>query len=301
MKVMIAEDDRTSRFLLRSFLQKWGYDVVVAEDGDQAWKMLQEADAPRLAVLDWMMPGVDGPELCRRVRSSEGPEADYTYLILLTAKTEKASIVAGMEAGADDYIVKPFDAHELQVRVRAGERIVQLHQDLLELKEQLQIQATTDPLTGIANRRALLARMEIEMARARRSRHPFTVSMLDLDHFKQVNDAHGHAAGDLVLREFAGRVRAVLRDYDTVGRVGGEEFVVLVPNLSQKAADAVFERIRLTVKEPPFDCDGVPVTVTVSQGLVTWDGEAGVDELLLLADSALYAAKAKGRDRVERA
>ena len=301
MKIMIAEDDRTSRFLLQSFLQKWGYEVVVAEDGDQAWKLLQGADAPHLAVLDWMMPGVDGPELCRRVRTCEGPEAGYTYLILLTAKTEKASIIAGMEAGADDYIVKPFDAHELQVRVRAGERIVQLHQDLLELKEQLQIQATTDPLTGIANRRALLARMELEMARARRSKHPFTVSMLDLDHFKQVNDMHGHAAGDLVLRELARRVRAALRDYDTVGRVGGEEFVVLVPNLSPTAADAVFERIRLTVKEPPFDCDGVAVTVTVSQGLVTWDGEGSVDELLALADSALYAAKAKGRDRVEHA
>ena len=257
MKVMIAEDDRTSRFLLRSFLQKWGYEVVVAEDGDQAWAMLQEPDAPRLAVLDWMMPGVDGPDLCRRVRECEGPEADYTYLILLTAKTETASIVAGMEAGADDYIVKPFDAHELQVRVHAGERIVQLHHDLLELKEQLQVQATTDPLTGILNRRALFARMEQEMARARRSMHPFTVSMLDLDHFKQVNDMHGHAAGDLVLREFVARVRAMLRDYDTVGRVGGEEFVVLVPNLSPGASGAVFERIRLAVKEPPFDCDGV--------------------------------------------
>ena len=299
MKVMIAEDDRTSRFLLRSFLQKWGYEVVVAEDGDQAWQMLQEADPPRLAVLDWMMPGADGPELCRRVRECEGPEADYTYLILLTAKTETASIVAGMEAGADDYIVKPFDAHELQVRVRAGERIVQLHQDLLKLKEQLQIQATTDPLTGIFNRRALLARMELEMARARRSRHPFTVSMLDLDHFKQVNDMHGHAAGDHVLRTFALRVRAVLREYDTLGRVGGEEFVVLVPNLSPEAADAVFERIRLTVKKPPFDFDGVPITVTVSQGLVTWDGTANVDELLMRADNALYAAKANGRDRVE--
>lgn len=301
MKVMIAEDDRTSRFLLRSFLMKWGYEVVVVEDGDQAWAMLQEADAPHLAVLDWMMPGVDGPELCRRVRASESPEAHYTYLILLTAKTEKASIVAGMEAGADDYIVKPFDAHELQVRVRAGERIVRLHKDLLELKEQLQIQATTDPLTGILNRRALLSRMELEMARARRSKHPFTVSMLDLDHFKLVNDMHGHAAGDLVLREFVARVGAVLREYDTVGRVGGEEFVVLVPNLSPEAADAVFERLRLAVKEPPFAADGVSITVSVSQGLVTWDGKASVDELLMLADGALYAAKAKGRDRVEHA
>jgi two-component system cell cycle response regulator len=271
----------------------------VAEDGDLAWEMLQEADAPRLAVLDWMMPGVDGPELCRRVRGSEGPEAHYTYLILLTAKTETASIVVGMEAGADDYIVKPFDAQELKVRVRAGERIVQLHHDLLELKEQLQIQATTDTLTGILNRRALLARMDLEMARARRSKHPFT--MLDLDHFKQVNDTHGHAAGDLVLRESVTRIRSVLREYDTVGRVGGEEFVVLVPDLSPDKAVAVFERIRLAVKEPPFDFDGVPIAVTVSQGMVTWDGKASVDELLMLADNALYTAKANGRDRVEQA
>jgi two-component system, cell cycle response regulator len=298
VKVLVAEDDQTSRFLLVSFLKKWGYEVLVAENGEQAWKQLQLRDGPRLAILDWMMPGLDGPEICRRVREGEGPEAEYSYLILLTAKTETENVVTGMEAGADDYIVKPFDAQELRVRVRAGERIVQLHLSLLDLKKELQLQATIDPLTGVLNRRALLNAMEAEIARARRSGHPLTLSLLDLDHFKRVNDTYGHAAGDLVLRECVERVEAGLRHYDTVGRFGGEEFVVLAPNLSQDAAATVFDRIRRSIRETPFMFDGFALSISVTQGVVTWDGEVDTDEWLRAADAALYAAKHAGRDRV---
>ena len=198
MKILIAEDDLTSRLILENMLTKWGYDVVSATNGTDAWGKLQEEDAPRLLILDWMMPGIEGVEICKRIRKNSKSEDQYTYVMLLTAKESKENIVTGMEAGADDYITKPFDMHELRVRVRAGERIVQLQSELLNAKKELEILSCTDPLTGVLNRRAILSKVGAELSRAKRENTSVSILILDLDHFKRINDTFGHLAGDAI-------------------------------------------------------------------------------------------------------
>ncbi len=301
MKILIAEDDVTSRLILENMLIKWGYNVVSATDGNDAWKKLQEADPPRLLILDWMMPGIEGIEICRRIRENSKSEDQYTYVTLLTAKESKENIVTGMEAGADDYITKPFDMHELRVRVRAGERIVQLQSELLEAKKTLEIQSRTDPLTGVLNRRAILSQIGSELSRANRENTNVSILMLDLDHFKTINDTYGHLAGDAVLRECMRRVELTVREYDSVGRFGGEEFIVVLPGSNTDDTIAVAERIRLSMNETPADVAGISIPFTISQGLATSNGQSTVDEMIAMADQALYRAKENGRNRVEKA
>ena len=299
MKILIAEDDTTSRRILETVLSKSGFEVISTKNGRDAWEMLQETDAPRLAVLDWMMPEIDGAEICRRVREREKGKERYTYLILLTARNAREDIVAGMESGADDYVVKPFDHHELRVRIRAGQRITELQSDLIATKQELLTLSRTDALTGVLNRRAILSRISTELSRASREGTPISLSMLDIDHFKQVNDTYGHLAGDTVLRECTKRIRSALRQYDSLGRFGGEEFLVVVPGVEKELAVAVSERIRSAIADADFRVDGTPIQITVSQGVVAWDGVATVDRLVAAADKALYRAKENGRNRVE--
>jgi len=299
MKILIAEDDITSRNILEAVLAKWGYEVISAVDGNEAWEKLQCADAPKIAVLDWMMPGIEGIEICRRFRENKKDEDQYTYLILLTAKGEKENIVSGMEAGADDYVVKPFDQNELRVRIRAGQRIVQLQAELLAAKQKLLLQSRTDPLTGIFNRRAILSQIEIELSRAQREEKKLSLCMIDIDHFKSINDTYGHMIGDDVLREVVRRIRAVIRQYDSLGRFGGEEFLIIIPGMEEAVAFKVSERIRLAIGETDFDINESMISITISQGVVTGDGNTKVDELIAAADKALYQAKENGRNRVE--
>jgi len=219
MKVLAAEDNPIFQSMLANMLTKWGYMPVVARDGNEAWEALQQPDCPQLAILDWMMPGLNGVDICRGVRAA-GREP-YVYILLLTARTDSQDLVEGMEAGADDYLTKPFQAHELRVRLRAGRRILDLQQQLLAAREALREQATHDGLTGLLNRNSILAILDKELARASREDQPLSVLMVDLDRFKLINDTHGHAAGDTVLCEAARRMRESMRNYESVGRYGG--------------------------------------------------------------------------------
>lgn len=210
-------------------------------------------------------------------------------------------LVSGMEAGADDYIVKPFDQHELRVRIRAGQRIIQLQSELLSAKQDLLLQSRTDSLTGILNSRAILQQIKIEMSRAQREEKKLSLSMLDIDHFKNINDTHGHMVGDAVLQEFVKRIGEVIRKYDSLGRIGGEEFLIVFPGAKEAVAFKVAERVRSVIGETDFFVDGAKIRVTVSQGVATWDGNTNVDDLIAEADKALYRAKGNGRNRVEQA
>ncbi|MEE8321974.1 MAG: diguanylate cyclase [Gammaproteobacteria bacterium] len=302
MKILIAEDDSTSRRTLEAALSKWGYDVVTAADGNEAWEKLQGTVAPKLAVLDWIMPGLEGIEICRRLRDKKADNEQYTYLILLTSKGTKDNIVSGMAAGADDYIVKPFDPHELRVRIRAGKRIIELQSELLMAKQDLFLQSRTDSLTGVLNRRAIFSQVETELSRVRRENKKISLSMLDIDFFKKVNDTYGHMAGDEVLRDVVKRINNVIRIYDslgTLGRYGGEEFLLIIPGTKEEDAYGIFERIRTAIVETDFPVNGSNIQVTVSQGVVTWDGHEKADDLIARADKALYQAKENGRNRVE--
>lgn len=291
MKILIAEDEDVSRLKLESLLTAWGYEVVAVEDGTEAWKILDHEDAPRLAILDWIMPGIDGPEICRRVRQSQ--HTPYTYLIILTAKTHREDIILGMDAGADDYVNKPFDAQELKVRVRAGQRIV-------ELEEALRVQATHDSLTGAWNHGAIIEMLERELARAKREGSTLGVVLADLDHFKQVNDHHGHLAGDEVLRAAAQRMTRALRRYDFLGRYGGEEFLILLPRCGLADALGLAERLRRSVAADPVVSAAGEIRFTMSLGVTASDQEdpSAAEALLHRADEALYQAKRQGRNRV---
>ena len=209
MRILIADDSLVSRHLLEATLRNWGYEVVVACDGTEAWKILQGDGAPSIAILDWMMPGQTGPEVCRMVRQKA--IEPYTYILLLTSRSLKEDVVAGMDSGADDYLTKPFDQHELKVRLRAGTRIVDLQAQLLATREALREQATRDYLTQLWNRSAILATLERELTRSAREHTPCGVVLIDLDHFKSINDSRGHFGGDLALREAARRMQASVR------------------------------------------------------------------------------------------
>ncbi len=296
MKILVAEDDSTSRSILGVVLAKLGYDVVAVADGNAAWEELKQVDSPRLAVLDWDMPGRSGPEVCAKVR--EKGDEEYTYLILLTANSSQDDIVKGMKAGADDYIVKPYNRSELEVRVKAGTRIIELQSELLAAKEEIKVQSRTDTLTGIANRRAIFEHLDGELNRNEREKKSISIAMLDVDHFKAVNDTYGHQAGDAVLTEFVARISNNIRPYDCVGRYGGEEFLLVLPGTNEGNAAIVCERILNNVQSEPFNLDGVSIDVTVSIGLATWSGREDVDKLVAAADSALYMAKERGRNCV---
>ncbi|MCK4602578.1 MAG: diguanylate cyclase [Phycisphaerae bacterium] len=300
MRVLIAEDDRISRRALQAALSKWGYEVLVTSDGNEAWEALQEQDAPKLAVLDWMMPGMDGIEICRRVRRRERDERDYTYIILLTAKCQKDDVIEGMAAGADDYVTKPFDIRELKVRLRAARRVLDLQRKLLTAQEALREQATHDFLTGLWNRQAILGILEHELDRAKREGGSVSVVMGDLDHFKRINDAFGHSSGDAVLFEVGCRLSVSVRPYDAVGRYGGEEFLIVLPNCDLQAATLLAQRLCDEIAAKPFKAGEGEMPVTISLGAATCSEDDGLDveALIQSADAAMYSAKAAGRNRV---
>jgi diguanylate cyclase (GGDEF)-like protein len=298
MKVLAAEDNPVSQSMLRTMLTKWGYEAVIARDGNEAWQALQADDGPRLAVLDWMMPGLDGVEVCRRVRAvSREP---YVYLVLLTARTDSQDLVEGMDAGADDYLTKPFEAHELRVRLRAGRRVLDLQQQLLAAREALREQANHDYLTGLLNHGAILETLHNELARASREQQPIALLMADLDRFKSINDTHGHQGGDAVLCEATRRMKSAIRRYDALGRYGGEEFLFVLPGCQGADAFAQAERIREALAAEPFTVGNraFPVTCSIGVACRTLPGAGEADVLVQEADTALYRAKSLGRNQV---
>jgi two-component system, cell cycle response regulator len=299
VKILIADDSIVSRHLLDATLRKWGYEVVLASDGNEAWEILQGKHAPPLAILDWMMPEMTGVEVCRRVRHQA--REPYTYILLLTSKNLKEDLIEGMEAGADDYITKPFDQHELKVRLRAGTRVVDLQQQLLAAREKLREQATKDSLTGLWNRSSIVEQLQRELSRSSRELLPVGLVMVDLDHFKSMNDTHGHFAGDAVLREAARRMQDSIRQYDSIGRYGGEEFLILLPNCDEESTQRQAERMRGHLAQAPVGEFEHSFALTASFGATCASAgyPCSVEGLIRRADEAMYLAKKHGRNRVE--
>jgi len=296
LKILIADDDALSRRLLEKALERAGYEVTAVENGKQAFEQLCKLDGPRLALLDWVMPELDGPGVCRAVRTRS--EQTYVYMVLLTSKGSKEETVAGLESGADDYLTKPFNAEELRARLRVGERILLLEDRLVEARENMRFRATHDPLTSLLNRGAVMDLLTRELHRSYREQKSAAIILGDVDHFKRVNDTMGHAVGDEVLIEVANRLLGCVRSYDFVGRYGGEEFIVVLSNCDPDFAPARAEEIRKAISNRPVISAKGPVPVTMSFGLLQ-TGEWGLkplEELLHEVDIALYEAKSAGRN-----
>ncbi len=299
MRILIAEDDPVSRRLLEATLVRWDYEVLVACDGPSALEILRKSDAPNLALLDLIMPGMNGDEICRLVR--ERSDGKYVYLLLLTAKSHKADLIHGLNAGADDYLVKPVDPMELKARLNTGRRILGLQEQLIAARDAMRRQAMRDSLTGAWSRAAILDILERELGRGQREGEPVGVVLADLDHFKEVNDTFGHLAGDEALCEAYRRMANAMRPYDMIGRYGGEEFLIVLPRCDEAGAVHFCERMRSHIGDAPVVYQGEPIIVTASVGAVVYEGDEPADCQVLLqaADAALYRAMGAGRNRVQ--
>ena len=301
MNVLIAEDDAPSCRILQSLLTKWGYTVTAAADGDEAWRILEETRQESLVILDWMMPGIEGPEIVRRLRARE--ESDQHYIIIMTSSSSEDAAALALDAGADDFISKPFNSNELRARVAVGNRVILLHQALMDKLHKLEAAseiisrlAGTDALTGLHNRRSFSEHFTMAASAARRNGYPLSLISIDLDHFKCVNDTLGHNVGDLLLTEFSSLIAGMLRAEDMAARWGGEEFIILLSHSDENAAAALAERIRSSFERTPNSA--APLPLTASFGVA--ESRAGEEEkeLIKRADLALYRAKNEGRNRV---
>ena len=302
VRAVIADDDPVTTAVLARALQRLGIDVASANDGTTAWRLLTAAPSPELAIVDWMMPGIDGIEICRRIRRD--PALAGMYVLLLTGRDSRSDLVAGLDAGADDYMIKPIDIEELRARVQVGIRAATLQgrlaeqvSDLQEARDHLARLVSTDVLTDVHSRRSWFELGGSEFSRFLRYNRPFSVLVMDLDFFKRVNDTFGHDAGDALLRRFADMLRAECRSSDIIGRLGGEEFALIAPETSLSAAQRVAERIREACRRLVVAVPAGEVRCSCSIGVSeTAPDDDGIERVLQRADAALYEAKRSGRD-----
>jgi diguanylate cyclase (GGDEF)-like protein len=299
MKILLAEDSSFYRRMITDHLKEWGFELTCARNGNEAWRALTRQDAPRLVLLDWVLPDLEGIELCRRLRSRSDGE-QYTYTVLLTAKTAQEEMLQAMDAGADDFLAKPFDPLELKARLLVGKRILELQEKLVSANSALHFAATHDFLTRIWNRAEILAFLKRELARARRDQTTVGVMLVDVDHFKKVNDQYGHQAGDSVLQEIARRFSHCVREYDGIGRYGGEEFLLILTGCDMEVTLRRANEIRIAVCGEPVPWPQGSIAVSVSMGVSVAEPSEDIELLLRRTDAALYQAKKNGRNRVER-
>jgi len=293
MRILVVEDSKLDRHRVTECLKAWHLEFATVGDGAEAWSLLQNSHPPDLVLLDWMLPGIEGLELCRKIRTL-GVNGTYIYTVMLTARNKKADLLTAMAAGADDYLTKPVDPSELRAKILVGKRII-------ELQQSLKFAATHDFLTRLLNRAEIMSGLRRELSRSERQNKPIALVMADIDHFKQINDSLGHAAGDLVLKEVASRLQSDLRAYDLAGRYGGEEFLLVLPGCGTAVAGRRADEIRGLIAKDAVITTFAQVPVTLSMGIAGTDTlqTASLEDLLQHADEALYKAKKNGRNRVE--
>lgn len=298
-QVLVAEDDLVTRMMLSATLKDWGLEVVEAVDGVEALKVLNSPNPPQLALVDWNMPVKNGLEVCRELRA--GAPEPYIYVIILTSMNKSEDVVEGLDSGADDYVVKPYNPGELRVRLKAGDRIVRLQSEFIDAREKLRDLSNRDPMTGLFNRRAIQRKFRDRQQDPTEAGHTLSCLLLDIDHFKLINDTHGHDVGDLVIIEVGRRIREVVGTTGLVSRYGGEEFLLVFPRTENDVAFKYAEELRIAIRSTPLVTeDGTAVNLTVSLGLASAKLHADdiIETYVKVADEALYEAKESGRDRV---
>jgi len=295
-RVLVAEDDTVTQLILKHWVQRWGYEVVVVDNGIDAWQVLEQEQPPEVVIVDWSIPGIDGIELCRRLRDRS--RSYYHYILMITTRTDESDIVHALESGADDCLIKPFSEPELRARLLVANRLLALQNELIHAREELRAQAMRDGLTGLWNRTAFLDLFKRELERAHRANGRTGLLLLDLDNFKQVNDTYGHLAGDMVLKEAARRLCHNVRSYDFVGRYGGEEFFIALPGAGREQLCQRAETLRSAICGEPFRTPQGDVPISLSIGVVVAEsGERSASDMLAVADVGLYKAKDSGRNR----
>lgn len=297
-QVLVVDDSLASRQQLEAVLKDQPYSVLFAENGRQAMELYAQ-HLPQLVLTDWIMPDIAGPDLCRRIRREF--HGSYTYMILLTCKTEKSSVVEGLKSGADDYLGKPFDPEELLARIAAGRRVAQMNREMEQRNRILEQIAHTDQLTSLPNRRAVELWTERQLQGALRHGFPLWLVLSDLDEFKQVNDAHGHAAGDAVLKKYAEMLKKNTRSADICGRLGGDEFIQVVTHVPREGIQVVIHHLRQELESAQFTFRGASAKITASFGIAGLEGRKNMSfgDLLVAADDALYSVKRSGRNQIK--
>lgn len=299
MKILIVDDDPLSLKLMERTLRNYGYEPITAKNGREAAEVLSSPGGPRLALIDWTMPELDGPGVCREVRSRQ--ENPYVYMLLLTSRKSSEDVVSGLEAGADDYLTKPCHPAELKARLHTGRRVLQLEDKLVEAREEMRYKATHDPLTSLWNRGGILAVLQNQRGRTSWDRKPVSLLLCDIDHFKQINDRYGHPVGDDVLQQVSSLLQNLAQPKGAVGRFGSKEFLIVLGACDAMDLRERAERIRTEINCSPFPTQKGPVHVSLSIGAITIESggdSTGIDLYLKEADAALYRAKAAGRNRV---
>ena len=299
MKVLIADDCPSTLEVLRVSLAKWGYEPMVVSDGEQALRVLKSPAGPRLALLDWSMPKLEGIAVCRELRKRTENALNYTYIIVLTAKDGEENLVEALESGADDYLTKPVSTRELKLRVRAGERVIELQDRVVRMNRKLALVSTHDNLTNSLNRNAVMDRLKQEVERAARTKRHLSYLTIDIDQLEEVNDVYGFRVGDEILKQTAGRFRNAVRSYDIVGRIGGEEFAVVLPDTELEMGAGMAERLRCCIHNQPFLIDDELVSLTISIGVAS-TSEEDFDRKRIVngAEKALRQSKVDGGNRV---
>jgi len=295
-----VDDEPLARLALEAAVERLGHEWTAAEDGEAGWRRFVE-DEPDVLITDLLMPRMDGLELCRRARAHTATRGGYTYVILTTVLGDREDVARGMEAGADDYLVKPVEPFDLQMRLVAARRVTDLHRELARFRAELSTLAHTDPLTRLGNRLSLEEDLRSLDARGRRYGRGYCLAMCDIDRFKAYNDSLGHHAGDEALRAVADTIKQEMRAGDGIYRYGGEEFLIVLPEQTPETARIAVERVRSSVERLAIPHAAVPAgVVTLSVGVAAYHpGDATtVEELLEQADAALYRAKSAGRNRV---
>jgi two-component system, cell cycle response regulator len=299
MRILIAENDPGTRHVLESNLSQWGYEVVVCSDGAQAWQALQEEDPPKLAILEWSLPLMDGLEICRQLR--DVVHCPYVYIILLTDNQAKGEMLNGLEAGADEYLVKPVDPRELRVRVGTGSRIVSLQDTFMSVLRLSEFEAAHDPLTGLWNRSAIVELVRKELARSKRDHASFSLIAAGLDQFPGIQSRYGRLTSDSILREIVLRIHSTVRSYDSVGRVADEDFIILAPGCDREAATRLVKRLGVCIGNCKAGIGGEVIPLSMSAAVVSVGERTDLNSESLVEEvkEALGKAKQKGPRSLE--
>ena len=289
MKVLVAEDDLTSRTMLSFIVKKWGFMPIEVEDGKKALLELQKEDGPKIALLDWSMPEMDGLEVVQKIRLSVGIQ--QPYIIFITTKGDREDVLKGISAKANDYILKPYDENELRLRLEVARHKI-------EIKQAVEDAVLKDPLTGVLNRGPILNYLENKVTLANRDGNSLAIGIINVENITEVNKENGHRVGDDLLCEFTKLLQSRIRSSDCIGRYGGDQFLIVSYGIATNEIEPFFRQLHNEVIKETYETRGGPVSIKINLGVVIMEKDSNVDSLLTDAENALEIANRSGQNKI---